>query len=512
MYVIGLDFGTTNLKALLYEADGNIVRQEAAPIPTHYNTEGFAEFHADEIFDRVLSLLNGLIGDFTRKQDIKAVSFASMAETGVALDRQGKPLAPAIAWFDRRTIGIAEQIANAHDVFKFFQITGMQLSHVPSLCKILWEKKYLPDIHQQTHRWIFLCNYLAYRLSGEYYTDPSQACRSMAFDIHTGKWSEEICAQIGIDPGLFPPVKEAGQPMGTLLSEIAGRLGLKRSVQVVLGGHDHLCGALSTGLKEKGILINSSGTVDSALTLIDASDIGRELFDLGVGCGRYFLPGTHYAMGGIQSAGRSVQWYADAFFPEIEEQIGKRVQKMNAETESVSSGSEGVLFIPHLRGSIVPHRMPAARGAFLGLRETHTRGHMARAVYEGLAMEYRLMVDRIGELLNTDFPDIRCFGGGSQNGVWIRVKANVLNRPMIVYESQENSCLGAAILAGLGCGLYKDLADAFQRIQHRRFSVEPDAGEALRYEPLFQNVYRPLFQHLREINDMIERHLSDAKE
>lgn len=508
MYLIGLDFGTTNLKALLYEADGNIMGSLVEPTPTHYNANGFAEFYADEMFEHVISLLEKLLSSFTRKQDIKAISFASMAETGVALDRNGRPLAPAIAWFDHRTIGIAKSIAKTHNAFEIYQVTGMQLSHVPSLCKILWEKKHLPEIHRKTHRWLFLCNYIIYRLTGECVTDPSQACRSMAFDIHSGEWSESICTQMGIDPAIFPPIKETGQPIGKLLPKVSSQLGLKQSIAVVVGGHDHLCGGLSTGLKQKGILINSSGTVDAALTLIDDSNIDRGLFDLGIGCGRFFIADTFYTMGGIQSAGRSIQWYADHFFPEINGSIAERVQSMNSELKAVSLGCEGVLFVPHLRGSIVPHRTPAARGCFLGLQEIHSRAHMSRAIYEGLAMEYRLIVERLEELLGVDFPDIRCFGGGSQNLPWVQAKANVLNKPIIVYKTQENSCLGAAILAGIGCGLYESLADAFTQIRHRKSTVEPEPGKTGGYEQLYGNVYRPMFGHLKEINRLIQDNLN----
>jgi len=351
---------------------------------------------------------------------------------------------------------------------------------------------------------VFLCNYLIFCLTGECVTDPSQACRSMAFDIHAGQWSETICTKMGIDPAIFPPVKETGAPIGYLLPAISKKLGLKKSVQVAAGGHDHLCGALSTGLKEKGVFINSSGTVDSALTLIDESDIDRDMFELGLGCGRFFIPNTYYAMGGIQSAGRSVQWYADHFFPEVNDNISERVACMNSEIADIAEGSGGVLFIPHLRGSIVPHRMPYARGGFLGLREIHSRAHMGRSVYEGLAMEYRLIVNRVEEVMGVDFPDIRCFGGGSQNRSWVQIKADVLNKPIMVYQSQENTCLGAAILAGLGCGIYKSLEDALAQVRYPTETVAPDPGKAAQYEPLYQNVYRPMFKHLREINRLIE--------
>ena len=508
MYLIGLDFGTTNFKALLYDADGKIVRQATVPTPTHYNAEGFAEYDPEELFDRVLSILAALLDGFLHKDAIKALSFASMAETGVALDGHGKPLAPAIAWFDRRTLSIAKEIAERQDPFEIYKISGMQLSHVPSVCKILWEKKHLPDVYKNTHQWVFVCNYLAYRLSGRICTDPSQASRSMAFDIHAGTWSHKICSWMEIDPGILPPVIDAGEPIGELLPEISSKLGVRPSLQIVMGGHDHPCGALSTGLRERGSFINSSGTVDSFITLIDPKRIDRGMFGLGVGCGRFFIPDTYYAMGGIQSAGRSVQWFADNFFADDENRPGDRYRLMNVKVDEAPAGSKGVIFIPHLRGSIVPHRMPYARGGFLGLRETHGRADMARAVYEGLTMEYRIVFDQMEALLNTRFPDIRCFGGGSQNPSWISIKAHVLNRPLNVYDTQENTCLGAAVLAGIGSGLYRDLEDAYSQLRFNQTVVEPDPALASRYETLYQEVYRPMFEHLREVNRMIERHSS----
>jgi xylulokinase len=185
-------------------------------------------------------------------------------------------------------------------------------------------------------------------------------------------------------------------------------------------------------------------------------------------------------------------------------QISDRVACMNSEIETVPVGSDGVVFIPHLRGSIVPHRMPAARGGFLGLREIHSRAHMARAIYEGLAMEFRLIVDRLGQHLKVHFPDIRCFGGGSQNAAWVQIKADVLNKPVVVYQTRENACLGAAILAGVGCGLYSSIEDAFAQILHQTSMVEPEPEAVRRYASLYGKVYEKMFEHLREINALIQ--------
>jgi xylulokinase len=401
---------------------------------------------------------------------------------------------------------MADTISTRIDPFELFKLTGVQPSHVPSLCKILWEQKQLPEVHRNTHRWMFLCNYIAYRMTGECLTDPSQACRSMVYDIRKGEWSKQICALFDIDPMIFPPVKDTGSVIGPLLKAVARRTGLRPDLEVVLGGHDHLCGSLATGLSTIGTAINSSGTVDNATTLIDPAAIGRGLFDMGVSSGKFLLPDTTYAMGSVQGAGRTIEWFMQRFYPEFGDDTEKGYEKMMSEADQAPPGSDGIVFMPHLRGSIVPHKSPTARGAFLGLKDTHTRGALARAVFEGLAMEFRLMIEGIESAVRNDIHDIRCFGGGSRNATWIRIKADVLDRVLTVYQSRENTCLGAALLAGIGNGCYRHLGDAIDRVRHRTVTVKPCEDAARRYESWFGEVYRSVFEAVDTVNRKISDH------
>ena len=506
MYLIGLDFGTTNIKGLLLDENGRILRQASRPTPTRFMPDGQAEFLPDELFAEMMTVLGRLASDFPHKKDIRALSFASMAESGVPLDRDMRPLAPAIAWFDQRTVPVAREIENRLDPLEIYRITGMQVSHLASLCKILWEKKNRPEVHRKTHRWVLVCNYLTFRLTGECRTDPSQACRTMVFDIRNGAWSEEMCRLNGIEPDIFPPVMETGRPLGTLLPEIAAELGLDRSLIVVQGGHDHPCGALSTGLNAQGTLCNSSGTVDNALTLIDGDLVDRTLFDMGLSCGRFLLPDTFYTTGGLLSAGRAVEWFAQNFYQETDSDGARAYQTMMAEADQAAAGSRGVLFVPHLRGSIVPHKTPYARGVFLGLRDIHQRAELARALFEGLSLEFRLVIERLEKALDRHFGEIRCFGGGSQNRVWLQIKADVWNRPLKVYRTKENTGLGAAILAGMGSGLYTDSNEAQEHIHHEVEVVEPNQDRTGLYDALYREVYVPVFQHKREIDALMEKY------
>lgn len=503
MYLIGLDFGTTNLKAVLFDLCGRIVRIVSRSTPTHYLGPGQAEFHPDEILSTVVDLLHELIHDFPERDGIQALSFASMAETGVALDRQGRPLAPALTWFDTRSLTLAQEFKKTYDPFELFQQTGVHISHIPSLFKILWEKKHLPSVYAQTDRWVFLCNYIAYRLTGELLTDPSQACRSMAFDIQQGTWSEEICSKAGINPGLFPPVVPTGQPMGKLLPDIGKRLGLKKGFQVVMGGHDHVCAALSTGLKSLDIATNSSGTVDNIFTLIQKNNIGRSLFDIGCACGQFLTPDSWYVMGGLQGAGKAVDWFLRTLYFPTGNMPENAHLLMMQDADQVPAGSKGLLFLPHLRGSTMPHKAPSSKGAFLGLQEAHSRKEMARAVFEGLSMEYRNMIDSLEGALQTSLQEIRSFGGGTRNQTWLKIKASVLNRPLKVFKTLENGCLGAALLAGVGSGLYSNLDAALDALQTETVMIEPDRQAASCYEELYGAVYRSVFDRVHTLHQKL---------
>lgn len=506
MYTIGLDFGTTNIKALICDESGTIVRTMSSATPIHYLPKGFAEFHPDEVFTAVKLVLGELIASFDHPESIAALSFASMAESGVALDRSLKPLAPSIAWFDQRTVPVARRLADRVEPFEIYRITGLNVSHVPSLCKIIWEREHLHQTHKDTHRWAFLCNYLIYRLTGELKTDPTQACRSMAYDINALDWSETLCSVFDIDPVIFPPLVNTGDVLGKILPDIADELGCSRGVVVVQGGHDHPCGALSTGLASQGTLCNSSGTVENALTLIGDRRNSRKLFEMGMSCGNYIIPGYTYIQGGLTSAGRSVDWFARNFYDSDKCSAASVYDEMIVEVENVPVGSEALFFIPHLRGSLVPHKFPAARGSFVGLQDSHTRAHLARGIFEGLAMEYRMVIESIEDALTNHFSEVSCFGGGSQNRCWVQIKADVLNRPMKVYKNQENTGLGAAILAGIGSGVYHDWEDARARVTQRVEMVEPDPERAERYESLYTRIYTSLFTHKKGIDTLIEKH------
>lgn len=504
MLLIGLDVGTTNIKGILFTPQGQMVASASRPTRTHYLGTEIADFSPEEFWEDIQAILRELVSRCPSPERIVALSFASFGEAGVALDKRGNPLAPAIAWFDQRSWEVMEAWRSQVDEYEIFRITGMRINHVSSLAKILWERQHRPDVYRQTKKWLFMASYLIHKLTGEYCADYSIASRSMLFDIHAKVWSERMCQLAGIPVDLLPPTFPSGTPVGEIRRDVAGDLGLKGKVTVVLGGHDHPCGALSVGLRKKGEVVNSTGTGDVLCALIDPARIDRGFFEAGVSCGCHVAGSHTYMLAGTYAAGKLVDWFLENFSAESELPREQLYERIATRAASAPAGSHGVVVFPHLRGCRTPHNDPLSKGAILGLRTTHTWSDIARAIFEGLSMEVRILLETFTELTGATYPEIRCFGGGSRNRFWVQMKADVLSRRMRINAIQENAALGAALLAGIGSGVYRDADEAFQNLSLDEETFVPDPASTQVYRQMYETFYRDLYPRLAPINHDIE--------
>lgn len=504
MLLIGIDIGTTNIKGIVFTREGGVVASVARPTPTHYRGTEIADFHPEEFWGDVTGILQELASRCPHPEEITALAFASFGEAGVAVDGRGEPLAPSIAWFDHRSRDVVEEWRRGIDEYEVFRITGLRVNHIPSLAKILWEKRKVPEVHRRTRNWLFLTSYIILRLTGEYRTDYSLASRSMLFDIRKKRWSERMCELAGIPMDILPPADPSGTPVGPIRKDIARSLGLGDRVTVVLGGHDHPCGAFSAGLRRRGELLNSSGTADALYALIDPAQIDQRFFHGGVSCGCHVAEGQTYVLGGAHAAGRLIDWFIEHFF------AASRMSKAgtyDAVVERASRspvGSNGVVVIPHLRGCLTPHNDPVSKGAILGLRSTHTLNDILRALYEGLSLDLRVIVDTYCELTGDPYPEMKYIGGGSRNPFWVQMKADVLERTICVNTIHENTTHGAALLAGIGASVYRDVEDAFRTIRSEEIDFLPNPHNAEIYRRIYQEVYRTLYHKMIDINQELE--------
>ncbi|MCD8349973.1 MAG: hypothetical protein LUC93_05100 [Planctomycetaceae bacterium] len=490
-YLMGLDVGTTNLKALIFDIDGYERAGAITPTPITTLSEGGAYYDPAVLWASVCRIIGEALANLADvvpgagPTDLKGIAVASMGEAGVPLDKDGRELYPIIAWYDPRSEAEAQWWRDSHHEDLVMAVSGQKVQHIFSANKLMWLRRHEPAVYDRLDKWACVADYIAFKLSGELAMDYSIASRTMLLDLEKSAWSERLLQVAGIDKWFLPPLRKSGTLVGNVTAATAERTGLDTSTRVFTGGHDHVCGALAVGATRSGIVLDSSGTAEAVLTTAKGIASGLDLSRKGFSVGNHTAMGKYYTYGAMPSSGGTVDW-------------SKREFPTDA---SLSPGAHGLLFLPHLRGSASPTRNAVSKGSFLGIRAYHTTADFRQAVLDGLCFELR----EITEALLGDEP-IRKFiaiGGGTKNDHWLQTKANVLQASIEVPAVQESTAFGAALLAGIGLGLYQDVDDAVARTYRIGKTAEPDAATEGLYEELYR-VYQQLYQTLLPVNTRLE--------
>lgn len=491
--LLGIDIGTTNIKTILFDPTGATVAQASVRTPTHYPRPNWAYFDPEETWGAVVQGLRSVTHqvDATR---IAGMAVASYGETGVPLDAHGQPLYEAIAWFDGRTAAQAAWLEEQIGQERLFAITGSAVQPIFTLCKLLWLRDNEPDVLARTRRWLNMADYIAYRLCGVPAADLSLASRMLCMDLHQRQWATDLIATVGIDPSILAPLQLSGTRLGPVLPEVAAVTGLPTRAQVAVGGHDHIVGALALGVTSVGDMLNSIGTAEAIFLPVEQpvtdSNFGRQGYSQGVNAA-----GKYYLLGGLYTSGACVDWFRESCGG------GADYATLIAEAEQVAAGSLGAFFIPHMRLANSPHVDSMARGAFIGLHTDMKRGALFRALIEGLAYEVRYSLEPLLSYIN--LPQLRkvyVAGGGAYNNLYTRIKASIFDHPLTVVSVKESTALGAAVLGGVGAGLYPDLPTALAQLRFAQETIEPVAADAAFYDAAYHAVYENFYAALRPLH------------
>lgn len=479
--LIGLDIGTTHFKALAVDEGGRILASSSTATPATGEGGGHVVYEAGAVWAAVCRLLQDVVRQVDRR-DIVGVASASMAEAGFLLDGDGRPLMPAIAWFDPRTREVAREWERLAGWERVRRTTGLSVDLTYSLAKILWIRENRPDVYARARRWLGMAEWVAFKLSGIPATDYTLATRTMAYDVVAEAWSEDLLQLADVDPSLFPPVLPAGTPLGNVLPEAAAETGLPAHATVTVGGHDHLCATLSTGAISPGIVLNSCGTAEAVLAALDRETFMRVLPDRQITLGHHLFPGLYYAVTSLRTSGLSSKWFLENLLTGPEPDHAEFIRRAKASPP----GANGLFFFPYLRDVSEVRDAVGSTGAFLGLRDYHTNSDVARAVIEGLGFEFCRMLERLQPALPGPSPEVRVVGGSTRNDLWMQVKADVLGRPIHVWEVAEATAHGAALLAGLGSGVFATPGDILALDPHRQVVFEPDPGRHQVYQSRYK--------------------------
>ncbi len=490
MYLAGIDVGTTNTKSVILDAESGQVRAVGScrTITRHPNVE-WSEFEANALWAAVVQSLRQALAQCDHPERIGAVAVASMAESGVPLDRHGNILYPAIAWHDPRTASQAQWWHDTLGVERVYDITGQVIHAMYGINKLLWLRDHEPEVFARIHRWLNVEDFILWKLSGSVATDYSIASRTMVFDQRTLTWSAALLEHAGIPEDWFPPAYAGGTVIGKVSEEAAAETGLPPGAQVVTGGHDHLCGALAAGITHPGQLLDSTGTACAICIL--SPTFRPEPALLAAGCHEYayVLPGSYVILGSMNYAGGALEWLVKMLYGNRDEETYARALHESAQ---VPRGARGVTVLPYFLGSGTPHARHMARAAILGLKPSHDRAELVRALLEGLAFGLR---DNLEAFYNLDLlqsrPEIIAIGGATRARELMQIKAEITGCRIRVPQITEAVATGAALLAGIGAGVFASGEEAAASLRHSETLYEPGAEPQASYDAIYHNCYIP---------------------
>ncbi len=497
--IIGVDFGTTSVKAVAFDPVGRKLASASRPTPMTQAATGGA-YDPGVVFDTVLAILaevaTGLAG-----RPVAGIAATSIGESCILIDEAGLAVAPSVAWFDRRTVPDAAAVEEAVGSRRAFAITGVGVEFNFTLVKLMWMRRNWSEAYARGRRVLLMADWIGYCLSGVGATDPTLAARTQYYDIAANAWSAEMLALAGRDTDFPMPVRVGGTALGPVRAEVLAATGLAGAPVVGVGGHDHIVGAMACGFHSPGMLIDSLGTAEALLLatpqgVTDFEVIRRGYLQAPVDPGRLYWVG-----GSVFSSGAAVEWVR-ALLGGVDQAT------LIAEAQEVPPGSDGVVFVPHIGNGVSPPDPDLnARGHFLGLTTGTGRAALYRSVLEGLAFQARLIVDGM-----TGLPGVapiegppRLIGGGSRNPLFVAVKAAAFGRPVIVVDEAESTALGAALLGGIAAGLYPDMESAVSGLLRRDRVVEPDTETVARYDALRNAVFERAGRDLKPVEAGLAR-------
>ena len=489
--LVGVDAGTSRLKALVFTLSGEVLAEGVSPTPI-VSAETGDQFEPEALWAATLAALRAAVGKIADKKRIRGIAVASVAESGIALDADLKPVGPSLAWYNQQPRDLAHDLAERLDGAQVHMTTGMPLHAIAGVCKILWLAQQKPDAFAAMRHWLHVADYIAFRLSGVMATECGLAGRTAGFDLDAFDWNKPLLAELGIDPTILPQVGENGARLGTVTPEIASETGLPEDCVVAIGGHDHVIGALASGVFNDNSLMDSMGTAEGLVLPLPARTRDRRFVDWTLeqtliridGANRYFF------CGGLFTSSAAIEWFRNLFAQ------GYDYKQMMADAGAVAIGAEGTLFVPHLRIASAPDNYARPGGAFMRMSTESNRAVLYRALLEGLAFDARNISERMMEFLdpaaqaNVASRPVTVIGGGSHNALWLDIKANVYGRPLRSLHTKEAVSLGAALLAGVGAGLFGSVSEAVDSITLDADVYAPEPERQSRYDTLFGTDYQ----------------------
>lgn len=484
MLYIGVDLGTSAVKLLLMDESGRIHRVVSREYPLYFPHPGWSEQNPEDWFHAALDGMRELTAECDKAQ-VAGISFGGQMHGLVTLDREDRVIRPAILWNDGRAERETDYLNETVGKERLSAYTANIAFTGFTAPKLLWMRDHEPENFERIRKIMLPKDYLAYRLSGSFCTDYSDASGTLLLDVAHRRWSGEMMELCGISEEQLPKLYESYQVVGTLKTEFAGELGFGGDVKIIAGAGDNAAAAVGTGTVGEGrcnISLGTSGTIFISSDQFQA-DCHNALHSFAHADGRFHL------MGCMLSAASCNKWWMEEIL---------KTGDYEREQEAIARlGENHVFFLPYLMGERSPHNDPRARACFIGMTMDTTRAEMTQAVLEGVVFGLRDSLE-VAKRLGIRVERTKICGGGAKSALWKRMVANIMNVKVDVVESEEGPALGAAILAAVGCGEYPDVRAAADRIVRVAETIEPEPELAEKYERQYAK-FRGMYPALKGV-------------
>nr|WP_162990757.1 FGGY-family carbohydrate kinase [Maliibacterium massiliense] len=463
--IIGIDVGSTNTKAFLFDMQGNVLRSASRKTIAHKPISGIgvAEYDPEELWQNVSACLRE-ISEGGACDQVQSIGVSSFGEASVLLDGQGEAVYPIISWFDLRATDACDVLVDALGMHKIYEITGHFANPKFGLTKLMWIKQHAPEAFARARHCLTVHDYITFRLTGAYTTDYSLATRLLCFDIHTCDWSDTMLEASGVPRDLFAPAHPGGTLIGGLQASAATQTGLKAGIPVSMGGHDHSCAAIGVNIFEDNVALDSLGTAEANIVALEKP---FDDFAMGYAGGLCIYPHCgrkkYRVITSMQACAVNMEWFVDKFGVDpdhLADDVENMYDKLMREAEIAAARGSGLLYFPHMRGM---QENALQRGTFVGVDDACDHAQMINAILEGLCYENQVRLSRCEQALGMRFDTLRTVGGLSVSRPQMQRKADVTGRRIEIPRCGEAAGYGAALLGAIGAGVMReeDLAHTY---------------------------------------------------
>ncbi len=480
-YVMGIDVGTSGLKALVVDGQGRGIASALVEYGMDTLKPGWAEQDPEQWWDALVKAMRKLkstVPDLAHS--LSGIGLTGQMHSSVFLDQKFRVIRPAILWCDQRTAKECEQLYQKIGFDRLVRLTLNRALTGFTLPKLLWLRNREPGHYKKTRHLLVCKDYLRFRLTNELATEVSDASGTLIFDVRNRRWSDQLISELEIYPGILPKCYESPEITGELTREAASLLGLKPGVPVVGGAGDQAAGAVGNGIVEEGAVLISIGTSGVVFAAHKKPLIDKQA-RLHSFC--HAVPGLWHSMGVMLSAGGSLRWLREVL---READPKMDYPEMTALAEQVPAGADGLYFLPYLTGERTPHFDPYARGVWFGLSLKHSLGHLVRAVMEGVSFGLK---DSVEVMKKSGFRISKFYlsGGGAKSQAWAQLLADLLEEQIYRLKVDEGPSFGAALLAMVGTGRFKEVRAAAKATLNLKDRFEPDPKTGETYRRLYRN-------------------------